>query len=157
VAFFQAFEGMEEGFRARALRVNELLAARETAFVLVASPRRDTLAEARYFAGRLAEGGIKVDGLVVNRVHPRFGDGLAEATRARAGTLGATSELGAFYANLADLQAVAAAERDHLAGLDGVAASAPVTLVPFLGSDVHDLAGLGEVAEHLYPGTGGST
>jgi anion-transporting ArsA/GET3 family ATPase len=149
IAFFQAFEGMEEGFRDRAVRVNELLAADETAFVLVASPRRDTLAEARYFAERLAEAGIAVEGLIVNRVHPRFGDGLAEATRARATTLAGT-ELGALYANLAELQTVATAERDHLAGLDGLVASAPVTLVPFLGSDVHDLAGLSEVAGYLY-------
>jgi anion-transporting ArsA/GET3 family ATPase len=149
IAFFRAFEGMEEGFRNRAIRVNELLSADETAFLLVASPRRDTLVEARYFAERLAEAHIAVEGLVVNRVHPRFGDSLAEAARARADTLAGT-ELGALYANLADLQAVASAERDHLAGLDGIVASAPATLVPFLGSDVHDLAGLGDVASFLY-------
>ena len=39
VAFFQAFEGMEEGFRTRAHSVRELLAQADTAFVLVASPR----------------------------------------------------------------------------------------------------------------------
>jgi anion-transporting ArsA/GET3 family ATPase len=149
IAFFQAFEGMEEGFRRRAGRVNELLAAPETAFVLVATPRRDTLAEARYFAGRLDEAGISVQGLVINRVHPHFGEGLAEATRARAETLTGTP-LGHLYANLADLQTVASRERDHLAGLDGVVASAPVTWVPFLGSDVHDLAGMAEVAGYLY-------
>jgi anion-transporting ArsA/GET3 family ATPase len=70
MAFFQAFEGMEEGFRQRAARVNELLAAPETAFVLVASPRRDTVAEAQFFADRLGEAGIAVQGLVVNRVPP---------------------------------------------------------------------------------------
>ena len=75
VAFFQAFEGMEEGFRQRAARVNELLAADGTAFVLVASPRRDTVEEAHFFAERLGEAGIAVRGLVVNRVHPAFGLG----------------------------------------------------------------------------------
>jgi anion-transporting ArsA/GET3 family ATPase len=52
IAFFQAFEGMEEGFRRRAARVNELLAAPQTAFVLVASPRRDTVTEAHFFVDR---------------------------------------------------------------------------------------------------------
>ncbi len=38
VAFFQAFEGMEEGFRTRADHMRKLLARRTTAFVLVTSP-----------------------------------------------------------------------------------------------------------------------
>jgi anion-transporting ArsA/GET3 family ATPase len=149
LAFFQAFEGMEEGFRERADRVNELLAAPETAFVLVASPRRDTLHEAHFFAERLQEAHIPVEGLIVNRVHPTFGDALPEATRARAGTLG-DSELGSLYANLADFQTMAAREREHLAGLAGAVGSAPVVWVPFLGEDVHDIAGMGVVARHLF-------
>jgi anion-transporting ArsA/GET3 family ATPase len=161
IAFFQAFEGMEEGFRSRAVRVNELLAAPETAFVLVASPRRDTLDEARYFADRLAEAGIAVEGLIVNRVHPSFGSGsgsgsgtgpaeaLPEATRARAVTLAGT-DLGQLYENLADFQTVASREREHLAGLAGAVASAPVVLVPFLETDVHDLDGMAEVARYLF-------
>jgi anion-transporting ArsA/GET3 family ATPase len=149
IAFFRAFEGMEEGFRLRARRVNELLAAPETAFVLVASPRRDTLDEAHFFARRLAEAGITVDGLVVNRVHPLFGDGLAESARARAETLAGT-DLGSLYANLADFQSIALRERDHLAGLAEAVAPAPVVWVPFLRRDVHDLDGMAEIAGHLY-------
>jgi anion-transporting ArsA/GET3 family ATPase len=149
IAFFQAFEGMEEGFRERADRVNELLAAPETAFLLVASARRDTLHEARFFADRLDEAGITVDGLVVNRVHPTFGDGLAEAALARADTLAGTP-LGGLYGNLAEFQTVASRERAHLAGLGGVLAEAPVVWVPFLGQDVHDLAGMGEVGQLLF-------
>ena len=99
VAFFQAFEGMEEGFRQRAARVNELLADDGTAFVLVASPRRDTVDEAHFFAERLAEAGIAVRGLIVNRVHPPSGFGragpaeadAAPRAAALAGTGGTTS------------------------------------------------------------------
>jgi anion-transporting ArsA/GET3 family ATPase len=150
IAFFQAFEGMEEGFRERAVRVNELLAAPETAFLLVASPRRDTLEEAHFFARRLGEAGIAVEGLVVNRVHPLFGEGLPEATRARSETLEGTS-LGVLYDNLADFQMVATREREHLSGLADAVAPAPVVWVPFLRSDVHDLDGLVEVGKYLYP------
>jgi anion-transporting ArsA/GET3 family ATPase len=145
VAFFQAFEGMEEGFRKRADAVLRLLSDDDTAFVLVASPRRDTIAEARYFAEKLDEAGIAVRALVVNRMHPSFGDGLAEAARERAHTLEGT-DLGGLYRNLAEFQLVASREEEHLAGLADVVAPAPVVRVPFLSSDVHDLAGLTHLA-----------
>ncbi len=148
VAFFQAFEGMEEGFRARADAVLHLLSADDTAFVLVASPRRDTIEEARYFASKLAEADIAVRALIVNRMHPRFDDGLAEATAERARTLAGT-DLGGLYRNLADFQLVASREEDHLAGLTEAVAPAPVVRVPFLSTDVHDLAGLAGLAQHM--------
>ena len=72
VAFFQAFEGMEEGFRLRAARVRELLVQPSTAFVLVASPRPDSVDEAVHFSGKLAESGMSATALIVNRVQPRF-------------------------------------------------------------------------------------
>ena len=157
IAFFQAFEGMEEGFRQRAARVNELLAAPETAFVLVASPRRDTVEEAHYFADRLHEAGISVQGLIVNRVHPSFGassstgvtSAVAAGTAERAETL-ADTDLGGLYRNLADFQEVASREQSHLAGLADAVAPAPVAWVPFLRSDVHDIAGMDEVARHVF-------
>ena len=150
VAFFQAFEGMEQGFRERADAVFHLLSDDDTAFVLVASPRRDTIEEATYFAERLAEADISVRALIVNRMHPRFGDGLAEATRERAATLAGT-DLGGLYRNLADFQLVASREDEHLAGLADAVAPAPVVRVPFLSTDVHDLDGLTELATHILP------
>ena len=146
IAFFQAFEGMEEGFRHRADAVLQLLSDDDTAFVLVASPRRDTIEEARYFAEKLGDADIAVRALIVNRMHPRFGDGLAEAARERAGTLEGT-DLGGLYRNLADFQLVASREEEHLAGLAEAVAPAPVVRVPFLSTDVHDLEGLSVLAE----------
>src|SRR3974390_3051414 len=72
ITFFQAFEGMEEGFRVRADHVRDLLGRDTTAFVLVPAPRDDPVEEARWFADRLEESGMTVDGLVVNRVFPHF-------------------------------------------------------------------------------------
>ncbi len=148
VAFFQAFEGMEEGFKIRATEVEALLRADETAFVLVASPRRDTIAEATYFAEKLTEAGIPVRSLVVNRMHPRFDDGLAEATRERADSLLGTA-IGDLYRNLADFQLVSSREDEHLAGLAEKVAPAPLVRVPFLRSDVHDLDGLRQLERYL--------
>jgi len=149
IAFFSAFQGMEEGFRDRADRVLKLLSDPGTAFVLVASPRRDTVEEASFFARKLSEAKIPVEALVVNRMHPKFGEGLPEAARERAHTLDGTA-LGALYANLADFRLVASREEEHLAGLAEHVAPAPVVRVPFLRSDVHDLEGLAAVGEHLF-------
>jgi len=149
IAFFQAFEGMEEGFKDRAEKVMALMSSPDTAFVLVASPRRDTVAEARFFADKLAESAIPVRALIVNRMHPRFTDGLAEANRARARTLAGT-DIGGLYDNLADFALVASREEEHLAGLAEQVAPAPVVRVPFLDTDVHDLDGLHEIGRRLF-------
>jgi anion-transporting ArsA/GET3 family ATPase len=149
IAFFRAFEGMEEGFRARAQRVNELLASPQTAFVLVASPQRDTVDEAHFFAHRLREAGIAVQGLVLNRMHPTFTDGLPEALAERATTL-AGSEIGDLYHNLADMALIARSETQHVAGLADAVAPAPLVRVPFLGGDVHDVAGMADVAGYVF-------
>ncbi|MGH9102179.1 MAG: ArsA family ATPase, partial [Acidimicrobiales bacterium] len=136
--------GMEEGFRGRAARVTELLASDAAAFVLVASPRSDTVAEALFFADKLADAEIKVQGLVVNRLHPRF----EEPPRALPPP--SSGPLAVFEANLADFTAVAAREESNLAVLAERVAPAPLARVPFLAGDVHDLEGLGEVAGHLF-------
>jgi anion-transporting ArsA/GET3 family ATPase len=149
ITFFQAFDGMEQGFRERAGHVLELLTHDETAFVLVTAPRRDVVEEAAFFAERLRSGGIPVRALIVNRMHPRFSDASPDAMRERSRTLEGT-DLGALYGNLADFITVASREEAHVAGLADRVAPAPVVRVPFLQSDVHDLDGLAEVARHLF-------
>jgi len=155
VAFFRAFEGMEEGFRDRAARVLELLAAGTTGFVLVTSPRRDAVDEAMFFAGKLAEGNMPVDALVVNRVHPRFGDERPEGLRARAATFAQmdaaeASELAALYANLADFQEISDRERHQFDDVRTLVDHGAAAYVPFLSRDVHDFDALAEVGTHLF-------
>jgi anion-transporting ArsA/GET3 family ATPase len=160
VAFFRAFEGMEEGFRDRAVHVLELLAGGSTAFVLVTSPRRDAVDEAAFFAAKLAESEMPVDALIVNRVHPRFGEERPEGLRARAGTLaavdgdqdrrGAAERLAALYSNLADFQEISERERRLFDGMQSQVRDAAVTYVPFLSRDVYDFDALSEVGRHLF-------
>jgi anion-transporting ArsA/GET3 family ATPase len=147
VAFFQAFEGMEEGFRNRAQAVLELLSDPGTAFVLVAAPRRDAVDEAAFFADRLLESGIDVDAMVVNRVHPQF-ETERSGARERSHTLAATP-LGPLYANLADFGEIADREETYFGKLRDRVGKATLARVPFLAEDVHDLAGLVTVAEYL--------
>ena len=154
IAFFRAFEGMEEGFRERAAQVMQLLAADDTAFVLVTSPRRDAVEEAEYFAGRLADSEFAVDALVVNRVHAEYTDASPEKLRDRARDLAgrrseASDRLAAHYANLADLEEVAQRERQELAGLEQRIGDASVAHVPELAHDVYDFAALRAVGDHL--------
>jgi anion-transporting ArsA/GET3 family ATPase len=144
VAFFQAFEGMEEGFRVRAGAVRELLANPSTAYVLVTSPRPDAVAEARFFAEKLAERHIAPAALVVNRIHPYFGVPGAAAPRASAGPLAA------FEANLEVLNEVARREEGCYAGLAAFIAPAAVGRIPLFGQDVHDLGGLQRAADVLF-------
>ncbi|MGI9022608.1 MAG: ArsA family ATPase [Acidimicrobiales bacterium] len=150
VTFFQAFEGMEEGFRQRAHRVDALLSDAGTAFVVVATPRPDVVAEDDFFAGQLADFGIAVDALVVNRMHPRYGAEWSEVNRARARTL-ADTPLGPLYDNLADLHQLADGEEVHVADLIARVAPAPALRVPVLASDVHDLEGLAEIGSRMFP------
>jgi anion-transporting ArsA/GET3 family ATPase len=160
IAFFHAFEGMEEGFKERAARVDELLSEDATAFILVASPKADTVAEAGFFADKLHENGISVRGLIVNRMQPVFGrDGAAsssDAARARADTLAGTA-LGDHYTCLADARQLARGEAEHLSGLAERVAPAPVVRVPVQPFEVSDLPSLEALADLMFDsGTSGA-
>jgi anion-transporting ArsA/GET3 family ATPase len=147
ITFFQAFEGMEEGFRLRAAHMKRLLARRTTAFVLVTSPRSDTVNEAGWFADKLNESGLAVEGLVVNRVYPAFSDpeGADSLPRAPAG-----SALEALTENLRGYVAVNEREEATLADLVIQVAPSPVARVPLLDIDVTDTDGLELVADQLF-------
>jgi anion-transporting ArsA/GET3 family ATPase len=157
VAFFQAFEGMEEGFRSRAARVRELLVQVDTAFVLIASPRPDSVDEAVHFAGKLAESDMEVTALVVNRVQPRFAsdDQLASLPPATDGASGTPLE--ELVANLRGYTAASDREEQAYADLVAKVAPAPVYRVPLLNTDVHDLDSLGTIADLLFAEAGGLT
>ena len=66
--FFRSFGGMVEGFRERAREVNALLADERSTFVVVTSPREDSLDEAAFFHERLREAELPFAGVVANRV-----------------------------------------------------------------------------------------
>ena len=139
VTFFQAFEGMEAGFRERAARVQELLVDPCTAFVLVTAPRRDAAREADFFADKLRDAGITVEALIANRMHPRF----------PAVTAGDEPALAPYLRNLSDLSRLADGEEAHIAAL-ATRLGAPAVRVPELETDVHDLPGLTRVAAHVF-------
>jgi anion-transporting ArsA/GET3 family ATPase len=152
VAFFQAFEGMEEGFRARAARVRELLVQADTAFILVASPRPDSVDEAVHFAGKLAESEMSVTALVVNRVQPRFADDAQLADLAEQAVDGTDPRLDELVENLRGYTAASDREEQAYADLVAKVDPAPVYRVPLLNTDVHDLDSLAMIADLLFTG-----
>jgi anion-transporting ArsA/GET3 family ATPase len=148
VAFFQAFAGMESGFRDRADEVVALIRAPETSFVIVASPRHDTIIEAVWFAEQLVDQGVDVSAAIINRTQPTFGQGTA--VDARAAAEAATGELAALWHNVADLRTLREAEHEVVAPLGDAVGHDRVALLPLLASDVHDLDGLYTIADHLF-------
>ena len=158
--FVAALDTMFGGFRERADQTYALLKAAETAFVVVATPERDALREASYFAGRLDEEQMPLAGLVVNRVQRVAAPSLS-ASRALAaaeqladsgddGPTTATTEgllrLHATLAETADRQQRQVAR--FTAGHPGI----PLVEVPAAAQDIHDLEGLREVATALTAG-----
>ena len=155
IAFFAAFEGMEQGFRDRASLVSQLLEDPGTAFVVVAAPRRDAVAEAIFFADRLRGSAGRVEALVANRMFPSFGAVPTELTSVSAGAGGAGGAAGgggaaALALNMTDFDQVATREEVHLAELSDRLPGTPVVRVPFLSTDVHDLEGLEEIGRWLF-------
>ncbi len=156
IAFFRAFEGMEAGFRDRARRVEQLLTDPGTGFVLIAAPRRDSVADASHFAAKLAESQIVVQALVVNRVHPSFDEAEPDGPMAEADHFEAevpSERLAEAWSqltrNLQEFRAVAAREDAYVSDLADQVAPAPMVRVPFLADDVHDLGGLAAIVRHL--------
>jgi anion-transporting ArsA/GET3 family ATPase len=149
IAFFQAFDGMEQGFRARAGAVDALLRSPATGYVLVATPRVDTVRDALFFIDRLRTLHLRPAGLVVNRVHPRFGTGSPAAARRKAAAGGPQAVL---WQNLAELTEVAQREAAALEPLRTGVGDSAAAWVPLLATDVHDLDGLGAVGKHLISG-----
>jgi anion-transporting ArsA/GET3 family ATPase len=143
VTFFQAFEGMEDGFRDRARRVQQLLVDPCTAFLLVTAPRRDAARETEFFAEKLDEAGITVEALVANRMHLRFPPVEPPAADGAA--------LAPLLQNLSELTRLADGEEAHIAAL-AASLGAPAVRVPELETDVHDLPGLSRVAAYVFAG-----
>jgi anion-transporting ArsA/GET3 family ATPase len=148
VEFLTEFEGMEEGFRARARRADELLHSERARFVLVCSPRRDTVDEAIYLGAQLAKEGYEATQVVVNRSYPRYQPLPAEVAALLAAGGGPMASL---VENLQQLSMLATKEEQQVARLCEALPDAVLRRVPFLAREVADLEALWEVVQHLGP------
>jgi anion-transporting ArsA/GET3 family ATPase len=144
IAFFRAFEGMEEGFRERARAVAALLLDETTVFTVCTSPRHEAVLEADHLAVTLRERGFRLGAVIVNLGHPSLAPLATDGVEAPAG-----SDLAALLANHRMLRGLAAAEEEATARLVATAGDVAVVRLPLLGDDVHDLDALAGLAARL--------
>ena len=151
--FFSNLEGMYEGFKQRAREVAALLQSPSTSFVVVTSPAEESVAEATFFASRLNEAGLPFGALVVNRVHPRFGDG-ADVKPRQLAKLERGGEVAQLLAKLLDNEeAFMRVVRLEEENLDHLARNVPRhrwVRVPYLEREAVDFPGLIAIAEQLF-------
>ena len=153
--FFLAFEGMYDGFKERAQKVRDLFSEEITSFVLVTSPQTPALAEATFFLDKLVTEKMPLGAVVFNRVHQRpidlpddriqaLGEQAMAALPKYAPVVDELVENLRAFSSLADADRQAIEE--FLVKAPGVQFDARI---PFLDHDVHDLAGLWEIAGFL--------
>jgi anion-transporting ArsA/GET3 family ATPase len=146
VAFFRSIAAIEAGLRQRAVEMAAALRSPSTSFVVVTSPRAEAIDEADHLAGVLGEGRFSIGAIVVNLVHP-LPEVIPDGLEAPEG-----SALAEQLAHHRELSALAGAERTEIDGLAdrvGRGTDVPVTRVPLLDDDVHDVATLLRLAALL--------
>ncbi len=169
--FFTALNGLYDGFKTRAQRVQKLFRDQKLGFVLVTSPNKLTLDEAVYFHSKLLEFGMPFEGVVVNKVHQNY---LASLKGAE-GILGdlvhgrkkpdeaarhfSADVAGTGYADLAPVLLENFANYQMLAEIDEknlerlgymVRGEEFIEHVPYFECDIHDLAGLRRINDYLF-------
>lgn len=154
--FFKNLEGMYDGFKERAQEVSSLLQSKVTSFVIVTSPAEESVTEATYFASRLNEAGLPFGALVVNRVHPKIGDGIAakprQLTRLEAG--GSRARLLAkLLDNEAAFMRLVKLEEKNLNALARKIPRHRWVRVPYLEQEAVDVKGLAAIGDQLFDTT----
>jgi anion-transporting ArsA/GET3 family ATPase len=160
--FMASFGGMYEGFKDRAATVRALLARGDVGFVLVSSAAPRSVDEALFFHERLHAEAMPIAGGVANRVTPDlWPEGVptpveAELSEALAAAGAPAANGGAGLPDLADRLARTLDEHQRLARADarevtrfGAAIGDGFVQIPRLETDVHDLAGLAQLAARL--------
>jgi anion-transporting ArsA/GET3 family ATPase len=149
--FFQLLGDMTADFSLRAARVDELLKAPSTAFLLVTSAQQDAIEEAIWFRQTLEQSGLPFAGVVVNRVHH---DLLGESEPADVADVlrkALRPELARRVAeNFSDYHVLARRDAHNTARLAGQLDGRPLLLVPQLDDDVHDVEGLLRMHRYLF-------
>ena len=152
ISFFQAFAGMEQGFRRRANATLAALHEQTTAWVLVTTPHPDALEETMFLADQLKARGLRVSAVVANRIAPTFSPVPGRLTM-KGGTAAARNARDALNAlrDAAEASSIEAEQgNERLRTLtDRFAPSCEIARVPLLANDVHDLSALEHIAQAL--------
>ena len=151
--FFGNLEGMYEGFKQRARDVASLLQSDVTSFIVVTSPAIESVAEATFFATRLNESGLPFGALVVNRVHPHFGDDIEIKPRQISRLEKGEAEARLLAKLLENHEAFMRLVRLEEHNLDVLARKVPRhrwARVPYLEQEAVDFSGLVAISDRLF-------
>ncbi len=163
--FFLLFQTMYEGFVERAQAVTRTLADSRTTFVVVSTLESAPMAEAEFFIDALADRGLHLGAVVLNKVLPGWfldpgtaaaakalvgdADGLAKVLPSELGppeqVARVLHEVGESFLNF---QVVAKREAEMRVELS--AAPQVVATVPYFDHDITDLAGLLQLGEQIW-------
>jgi len=144
-SFVRSFDGMYDGFSARAARAQDKLRAKDTAIVIVTTAESSRIAQAREFVGALEEAGLRVSAMVVNRVMPEL-----PATRELASARIAPALKKKLKRNLADYAALKTREAVSLTALrDSLPDGAVLMVAPDLGREPRTIADLAEIGRSM--------
>ena len=151
--FFGNLEGMYEGFKQRARDVAALLKSDATSFIVVTSPAIDSVVEATFFATRLNESGLPFGALVVNRVHPHFGDDIEVKPRQISRLEKGEPEARLLAKLLENHEAFMRLVRLEEHNLEALARKVPRhrwARVPYLEQEAVDFSGLVAISDQLF-------
>ncbi len=147
-SFVGSFDGMYEGFSARAARAQEKLRGEDTAIVIVTTAESSRIEQAREFVVALEHAGLRVAAIVVNRVLAELPDA-AELSSAPI----APSLKRKLKRNLADYAALKARQEISLDALrESLPAGAALMVAPDLGREPRTIADLAEIGRSLRAG-----
>jgi len=149
--FFGLLGDMTSDFSLRAARVEEILRAPTTAFLLVTSPQHDAIDETLWFRRTLQDNGLPFAGVVVNRVHhDLLGDrdaGDVERLLGRSMNADLASRIAR---NFYDYHVLARRDEQSLTRLAKELDGHLLLAVPQLDDDVHDVGGLLAIRRYLF-------
>jgi len=157
--FFASMSGLFENFHLRVERAYEVLRGSDTAFVVVSSPEEQVLGDAEYLTAKMAELGMPLKGVVLNRVHAEYGAARrreidpddADAVRELVARAVGPAAAPALSENFSDYQTLARGEHLRIEQFrTALPRRTPVVLVPNFARDVHDLGGLAGMHAHLF-------
>lgn len=149
--FFQLLGGMTDDFSQRAAQLEVMLRAPTTGFLLITSAERQPVEETIRLGRTLLDGGHPFTGIVVNRVHRRFGSKPSHSGPGALLATGISPELASRVAASAEAYE-SLARRDELttSQLRGSLPAEPVLTVPHLPRDIDDVDALWDLHGHLF-------
>jgi len=151
--FFTAFNGMIDGFQDRAHRVNALLGDEQTCFVIVTGSQSESVEEAVFFHSKLVESDMNFGGAIVNRVRYRLGTKIPKVkalTKTLEGEMEDPELAHEVAKNLCEYDVLALRDEKNIKRLREALGDEPVIRIPYLDTDVHDIAGLNQINEYLF-------